>query len=169
MRTQHENANSNTAPSPTNHTPTKPPFESYYMNFTAQQQSIVDALYEAYPRRLRSQQLIAAMYEHDIDGGALFAANVLRIQISKIRQKLAGTGWSVPSAMRGDAGANNGLYCLKKEQEDVGTIFAEVSYNGGCSTNSGTVNVSLPRVSIANGRSPYSADNDNVVGRKMAA
>ncbi len=58
------------------------------VNLTHGELAIVEALSDAYPRRLYIHDLVASVYSHDPNGGPHHAEDVLRTQISRLRKRL---------------------------------------------------------------------------------
>lgn len=64
--------------------------------FTRLQQRIVDALIEAYPRRLHMNTLIDAAYFDDPNGGPLTAHATVKGYLHHIRKILLRYNWEIP-------------------------------------------------------------------------
>lgn len=77
---------------------------------SSQQRSIIGILSRAYPRRVHRDALIDVLYSDDPDGGAEFARTVVAIQMNRLRQKLADTGWTIPKNKGGKG--NKAFYTL---------------------------------------------------------
>ena len=75
------------------------------------QQRIVDALVEAWPRRLRMPALVEAAYFDDPNGGPDAAEDVIRVHLCHVRKKLPLYGWHIPMNRPGKG--NRALYRLE--------------------------------------------------------
>jgi len=62
---------------------------------------IVDRLVEGYPKLVRTQQMVDALYSMERDGGPLDPVNTIRVMIWGLRPKLQPYGWTLSLAHGG--------------------------------------------------------------------
>lgn len=86
------------------------------VDFTGGQLAVIEALSDAYPRRLSLRDLIDSVYQLDPNGGPTYAENVIRVHITKLRKKLPEHGWMIPSNRAGRE--NVGFYRLEPVAND---------------------------------------------------
>lgn len=80
---------------------------------TTQQEKIVAELIRAYPRSVRTNLLIDALWGADPNGGPEKARYVVHVQISHIRKAIGHHGWTISKQIAG-AGNKNGRYRLER-------------------------------------------------------
>ena len=73
------------------------PIESLkYAQLSEMERRITDALSDKYPLGLSKNEIIDVLYGSDPEGGALTASETVPVLVSRIRDKLAPFGWSIP-------------------------------------------------------------------------
>jgi hypothetical protein len=71
------------------------------MPFSAHHRAIVAALVKAYPKSVRTWDLVDVLYGHDPDGGPEDANRSVASMMQHVRGRLAPYGWMIPKAKRG--------------------------------------------------------------------
>lgn len=79
-------------------------------DFTPMEKVVLHALAAAYPKSLKTDQLIIALYGDDIDGGPVTADKIVHQFIYNLRRRLPKYGWQMPK--QGGGRGNKGEYRL---------------------------------------------------------
>lgn len=85
-----------------------------HIRLTGHERAIVNILARRHPRTTSAADLIEEMYSAHYDGGPDRPDRVLAVVLTRLRQKLAGTGWQVPASRTGRG--NVARYRLEREQ-----------------------------------------------------
>lgn len=84
------------------------------MPLTGLERIIFDTLARRYPRAISSPELVEEMYRDHYNGGPEQPERVMRVVLTRLRHKLAGTGWTIPKRRSGRG--NVSRYRLEREQ-----------------------------------------------------
>lgn len=79
-------------------------------DFTPKEKVMLRALAAAYPKSLSTDQIIAALYGNDIDGGPVTADRIVHQFACRMRRRLPEFGWQIPR--HGGGRGNKGEYRL---------------------------------------------------------
>lgn len=72
-----------------------------YMKLGGTEKLIIEAFVHRYPRTVSMKQLIHDVYAHRPDGGPDWPERIIHVVLGRLRKKLVGTGWRIPSALNG--------------------------------------------------------------------
>lgn len=83
-----------------------------YAQLAPQERTVLNALIKAYPRAIRIESIISALYGNDPNGGPDDPNQVIRVRIMQLRRLLPHYGWNIPKS--GAGRGHYGEYRLEK-------------------------------------------------------
>lgn len=72
-----------------------------YLDLSANQRAMIDALVEVYPNGMHPQRVVDRMYADDPEGGPDRAYEAARYAAYDLRKKLEPYGWTIPRNTQG--------------------------------------------------------------------